>query len=119
MSASFTIATRDFKSFFGTPLGWISACIIFLVLGIVFFIVVGNLLMRGQSVDPVGDIFEPLLGVFNYISIFLRNLSPCGIGSYFDRKHCLWKIFRGHVLFWRHWIFTLTLSSFCGDLYRT
>ena len=39
MSATLSIAQRDFKGFFGTPLGWIAACIIFLISGVVFFIV--------------------------------------------------------------------------------
>ncbi len=38
MSVTLTIANRDFRGFFGTPLGWIAACILFLVSGIVFFI---------------------------------------------------------------------------------
>lgn len=52
MSATFAIANRDFKSFFGTPMGWIAACILFLISGIVFYIIVHLLLMRGQSIDP-------------------------------------------------------------------
>jgi ABC-2 type transport system permease protein len=71
MSVSFTIAQRDFKGFLGTPLGWIAACIIFLVSGIVFFIVVQILLMRGQSIDPVSDIFGQILNFLNYINIFI------------------------------------------------
>jgi len=71
MKAVFTIANREFKGFFGTPLGWIASCIIFLIAGIVFFIVVEMLLMRGQSVDPVADIFGQILGFLNYINIFI------------------------------------------------
>lgn len=71
MSATFSIAQRDFKGFFGTPLGWIAACIIFLISGVVFFIVVKILLMRGQSIDPVSDIFGQILGFLNYINIFI------------------------------------------------
>jgi len=71
MSATFAIASRDFKSFFGTPLGWIAACIIFLVSGIVFYIIVNVLLMRGQSMDPAGDIFGQILSFLNYLNIFI------------------------------------------------
>lgn len=71
MSATLAIAQRDFKGFFGTPLGWIAACIIFLISGIVFFIVMQILLIRGQSIDPVADIFSQILGFLNYINIFI------------------------------------------------
>lgn len=71
MSAAFAIANRDFKSFFGTPLGWIAACIIFLVSGIVFYIIVNVLLMRGQAMDPAGDIFGQILSFLNYLNIFI------------------------------------------------
>jgi ABC-2 type transport system permease protein len=71
MSVTLAIANRDFKGFFGTPLGWIAACILFLVSGIVFFIVVQILLMRGQSIDPVSDILGQILGFLNYINIFV------------------------------------------------
>lgn len=71
MSVTLTIANRDFKGFFGTPLGWIAACILFLVSGIVFYIVVRILLIRGQSVDPVSDILGQILGFLNYINIFV------------------------------------------------
>lgn len=71
MSVTLTIANRDFKGFFGTPLGWIAACILFLVSGVVFYIVVQILLMRGQSVDPVSDILGQILGFLNYINIFV------------------------------------------------
>ncbi|BBH54124.1 MULTISPECIES: ABC transporter permease [Fluviispira] len=71
MSVTLAIAGRDFKGFFGTPLGWIAACIIFLVSGIVFYIVVQMLLIRGQSIDPVADIFGQILNFLNYINIFI------------------------------------------------
>ncbi|APJ04658.1 ABC transporter permease [Silvanigrella aquatica] len=71
MSATLSIAQRDFKGFFGTPLGWIAACIIFFISGILFFLVVQYLLMRGQSIDPVADIFGQVLGFLNYINIFV------------------------------------------------
>jgi ABC-2 type transport system permease protein len=71
MSATLSIAQRDFKGFFGTPLGWIAACIIFLISGVVFFIVVRILLDRGQSIDPVSDIISQVLGFLNYINIFI------------------------------------------------
>lgn len=71
MSASFTIAQRDFKGFFGTPIGWIAACIIFLISGVVFYIVVKFLLIRGQSIDPISEIFGQILGFLNYINIFI------------------------------------------------
>lgn len=71
MSATFAIANRDFKSFFGTPLGWIAACILFLVSGIVFYIIVNLLLVRGQSIDPAGDIFGQILAFLNYLNIFI------------------------------------------------
>lgn len=71
MSITLTIAYRDFKGFFGTPLGWIAACILFLVSGIVFYIVVQLLLIRGQSVNSVSDILGQILGFLNYINIFV------------------------------------------------
>ena len=71
MSVTLTIANRDFKGFFESPLGWIAACILFLVSGIVFFIVVQILLSRGQSVDPISDILGQILGFVNYINIFV------------------------------------------------
>ncbi|MBX9704297.1 MAG: ABC transporter permease [Silvanigrellaceae bacterium] len=71
MKATFAIAKRDFKSFFSTPLGWIASCIIFLISGIVFFIIVKMLLLRGQSVDPVADIMGQIIGFLNYINIFI------------------------------------------------
>src|SRR6187402_1432773 len=71
MSATLAIANRDFKSFFGTPLGWIAACILFLVSGIVFFIIVNLLLMRGQAMDPAADIFGQILSFLNYLNIFI------------------------------------------------
>ena len=71
MSVTLTIANRDFKGFFGTPLGWIAACILFLISGIVFFIMVQMLLMRGQAVDPVGEILGKIIGFLNYINIFV------------------------------------------------
>lgn len=71
MSVTLAIANRDFKGFFGTPLGWIAACILFLVSGIVFFIIVQILLMRRQSVDAVSDILGQILSFLNYINIFV------------------------------------------------
>lgn len=71
MSILWIIASRDLKSFFGTPLGWIAACILFLVSGIVFFIVVKVLLLQGQAIDPVADILGQILGFLNYINIFV------------------------------------------------
>lgn len=71
MKTAYIIAKRDFKSFFGTPLGWIAACIFFLVSGIVFFIVVELLLARGQAMDPASDILGQLVGFLNYINIFI------------------------------------------------
>lgn len=71
MRAAFTIAQRDFKSFFGTPVGWIAACVIFLGSGLVFYIVTGNILMQGQSVDPVNEILGALVGFSNYLNIFI------------------------------------------------
>ena len=71
MKHAIQIAMRDFKGFFGTPIGWISACIIFLISGIVFYIVVQMLLMRGQSMDPASDIFGQIIGFVNYVSIFI------------------------------------------------
>lgn len=71
MSAALTIANRDFKSFFGTPMGWIAACILFLISGIVFYIIVNILLIRGQSIDPAGDIFGQILSFMNYLNIFI------------------------------------------------
>ena len=71
MVPSIAIAQRDFKGFFGTPVGWIAACIIFLIAGLLFYIVTGNLLARGQSVDPVAEILGSLVGFLNYINIFI------------------------------------------------
>lgn len=71
MSATLAIAQRDFKGFFGTPMGWIAAFIIFLISGLLFFIVTGNLLARGQAVDPVAEILGSLVGFLNYINIFI------------------------------------------------
>jgi ABC-2 type transport system permease protein len=71
MSVTLSIASRDFKGFFGTPLGWIAACIFFLVSGIVFFIVVQLLLVRGQAMDPASDILGQIIGFLNYINIFV------------------------------------------------
>lgn len=71
MRASLAIAQRDFKGFFGTPVGWIAACIMFLVAGLLFFIVTGGLLARGQAVDPVSEILGSLTGFLNYINIFV------------------------------------------------
>jgi ABC-2 type transport system permease protein len=71
MVATVAIAQRDFKGFFGTPVGWIAACIIFLIAGLLFFIVTGNLLARGQSVDPIAEILGSLVGFLNYINIFI------------------------------------------------
>lgn len=71
MKASFAIAQRDFKGFFGTPMGWIAACVIFLVCGLLFYIVTSQLLARGQSVDPVSEILGSLVGFTNYINIFI------------------------------------------------
>ncbi len=71
MVASLAIAQRDFKGFFGTPMGWIAAFIIFLIAGLLFYIVTGNLLARGQAVDPVAEILGSLVGFLNYINIFI------------------------------------------------
>lgn len=71
MKASFAIAQRDFRGFFGTPVGWIAACVIFLVCGLLFYIVTSQLLARGQSVDPVSEILGSLVGFTNYINIFI------------------------------------------------
>lgn len=71
MKATLAIAQRDFKGFFGTPVGWIAACVIFLVSGLVFYIVTSQLLQRGQAVDPVADILGALVGFTNYINIFI------------------------------------------------
>ena len=71
MRASLAIAQRDFKGFFGTPVGWIAACILFLVAGLLFYIVTAGLLARGQAVDPVSEIFGSLMGFLNYINIFV------------------------------------------------
>lgn len=71
MKSALAIACRDFRGFFGTPLGWMAACILFLASGAVFFIVVQLLLMRGQSMDPVADILGQILGFMNYICIFI------------------------------------------------
>ena len=58
MNATFAIANRDFKGFFGTPVGWIAACIMFLVAGLLFYIVTYGLITKGQAVDPVSEINE-------------------------------------------------------------
>jgi ABC-2 type transport system permease protein len=71
MSASIAIANRDFRGFFGTSMGWIAGCIIFLVAGLLFFIVTSQLLARGSSVDPVSEILGSLVGFMNYINIFI------------------------------------------------
>ena len=71
MKAALTIAQRDLKGFFGTPVGWIAACIIFLVAGLLFFIVTSGLLARGQAVDPVSEVLGSLTGFLNYINIFI------------------------------------------------
>ena len=71
MRATIAIAQRDFKGFFGTPMGWIAACIVFSVAGLLFLIVTKNLLMRGQSMDPVSEILNTLYGFLNYINIFI------------------------------------------------
>ena len=71
MSASLAIAQRDFKSFYGTPAGWIAACVIFVIAGLLFYIVTAGLLARGQAVDPVSEIMGSLIGFLNYINIFV------------------------------------------------
>jgi ABC-2 type transport system permease protein len=71
MSATIAIAQRDFKGFFGTPMGWIAACIIFCVAGLLFYIVTAGLLMKGQSVDPVSEVLGAMMGFLNYINIFI------------------------------------------------
>ncbi|MBM3381208.1 MAG: hypothetical protein FJY29_02085 [Betaproteobacteria bacterium] len=71
MSAALTIAQRDFRGFLGTPVGWIAACILFLVSGLLFTIVTGQLLLKGESVDPVAEIMGSLIGFLNYINIFV------------------------------------------------
>jgi ABC-2 type transport system permease protein len=71
MRASLTIATRDFKGFFGTAMGWIAAFLIFLSAGIVFFIITSQLLVARQGVDPVSDILQGLFSYLNYIYIFV------------------------------------------------
>lgn len=71
MNPTFAIAQRDFKGFFGTPLGWIAACLIFLISGFVFQIVTSQLLARGQAVDPVSEILGQILGFLHYINIFI------------------------------------------------
>jgi ABC-2 type transport system permease protein len=71
MKAAFAIAQRDFKGFFGTPVGWIAACIMFLVAGLLFYIVTFGLITRGQAVDPVSEILGSLTGFLNYINIFI------------------------------------------------
>ncbi|KAB8036922.1 hypothetical protein GCL60_13855 [Silvanigrella paludirubra] len=122
MSAALYIAERDFKGFFGTPLGWIAACIIFLISGVVFFIIVNLLLVRGQSIDPVADIFGQVLGFLNYINIFIipaftmRAISEdLGNGTY--RLHSAapistWEIVAGKflgIMFYFATIITLML----------
>lgn len=71
MRATLAIAQRDFKGFFGTPVGWIAACIMFLVAGLLFYIVTYGLITRGQAVDPVSEILGSLTGFLNYINIFI------------------------------------------------
>ncbi|NBX17165.1 MAG: hypothetical protein EBR09_07360 [Proteobacteria bacterium] len=71
MRAAFTIAQRDFRGFLGTPVGWIAACILFLVSGLLFSIVTSQMLTRGEAVDPVADIMGSLIGFLNYINIFV------------------------------------------------
>jgi len=71
MNATLAIAQRDFKGFFGTPVGWIAACIMFLVAGLLFYIVTFGLITRGQAVDPVSEILGSLTGFLNYINIFI------------------------------------------------
>jgi ABC-2 type transport system permease protein len=71
MKAALAVAGRDLRGFFGTPLGWMAACIIFLASGSVFFIVVDHLLTRGQAMDPVADILGQILQFMNYIYIFI------------------------------------------------
>ncbi len=71
MRAALTIAQRDFRGFLGTPVGWIAACILFLVSGLLFTIVTNQLLLRGEAVDPVADIMGSIIGFLNYINIFV------------------------------------------------
>jgi len=71
MKAILAIAQRDLKGFFGTPMGWIASCIVFLVSGLLFFIVANQLLMRGQAVDAASEILGNLVGFLNYINIFI------------------------------------------------
>jgi ABC-2 type transport system permease protein len=71
MGATLAIAKRDFNGFFGTAVGWISACVIFAVSGVLFYIVTSQLLDRGQAVDPVSEILSNIYGFMNYISIFI------------------------------------------------
>lgn len=71
MKATLTIASRDFKGFFGTAMGWIAAFLIFLSSGVVFFIITSQLLMQRQGVDPVADILNGLFSFLNYIYIFV------------------------------------------------
>ena len=71
MNATLAIAQRDFKGIFGTPVGWIAACIIFMVAGLLFYIVTFGLLTRGQAVDPVSEVLGSLTGFLNYINIFI------------------------------------------------
>ncbi|NBO38919.1 hypothetical protein EBU99_10095 [bacterium] len=71
MKAALAIANRDFRGFLGTPVGWIAACILFLVSGLLFTIVTNQLLLRGEAVDPVADIMGSLIGFLNYINIFV------------------------------------------------
>jgi ABC-2 type transport system permease protein len=71
MSVTLAIASRDFKGFFGTPLGWIAACILFLVSGVIFLIIIPLLIAQRQSMDPTGDIFGQILSFINYIYIFV------------------------------------------------
>jgi ABC-2 type transport system permease protein len=71
MSKVLTIAKRDFLGFLGTPAGWMAACLIFLVSGLLFSIVTRQLLINQQAVDPVADIMGSILGFLNYINIFV------------------------------------------------
>ncbi len=71
MKASLVIASRDFKGFFGTAMGWIAAFLIFLSAGIVFYIITSQLLLAKQGVDPVSDILQGIFSYLNYIYIFV------------------------------------------------
>lgn len=71
MGSTLTIATRDFRGFFGTAAGWIAATFVFLAAGIVFFIVTQDLLGAGRGADPVSVILGNMFGFLNYIYIFV------------------------------------------------